>query len=147
MACQNIIPLISLSLFFICGCTSGDSKQHKNNHQLLKQIPTKQPEKTPINSSLPSPTETSTVITKPIEKPMISSITNGLAPEHLSQQPILDRISTHRHGQVEGVRTYNDGTQYMIFIDPSDPNNFEKPPTWNRFITVTPKGIQLLRSL
>ncbi|NOY26176.1 MAG: hypothetical protein GXP62_09925 [Oligoflexia bacterium] len=75
---------------------------------------------------------------------MITTIQAGLADEHRTQQPLLDRFETQGHGRIKGTRTYADGTQYLIL---SDPRGGGGDPAWSRFVHITPRGVERLKQV
>lgn len=86
----------------------------------------------------PAPAPSSPVV----EKPMITSLTAGLRPEHLGARPLLDRVEGQRHGRVQARRTYPDGAQYLAFLDPQAPG---ETPTWTAFPALSAQGVAELR--
>lgn len=76
---------------------------------------------------------------------MITTIQAGLADEHRTQKPLLDRIETQGHGRIKGTRTYADGTQYLILSDPR--GGGEEAPAWGRFVHITPLGVERLEQV
>lgn len=94
----------------------------------------------PVASSpaAPAPAPSNPVV----EKPMITSLTVGLRPEHVAARPLLDRVEGQRHGRVQARRTYPDGAQYLAFVDPHAPG---EAPTWTAFPALSAQGVAELR--
>jgi len=82
-----------------------------------------------------------------IEKPTYANITLGLDQEHQKQTPLLDRFDFHPRGEIQGSRTYRDGTQYRLVTNPRDFDKQDETPTWTRFVTVSPKGIRIMETI
>lgn len=76
---------------------------------------------------------------------MITSLQEGLAPEHLRQSPILDRVELEPHGRVRCTRTYADGAQYFASMDPLDAS--VGSPAWSRFVTITDAGVARIQQI
>ena len=81
------------------------------------------------------------------EKPVISSIQDGLSREHAAQTPLLDRIAHGRQGAYKASRTYRDGTNYKIFQESPGTPGYQTDPKWKPYITVTSAGIAQLEAV
>jgi hypothetical protein len=82
-----------------------------------------------------------------IEKPKIAATQLGLDSAHLAQPPFFERYAFQAHGKVQGSRTYKDGTQYRLFKDYRDQQTADDAPTWKKFVTITPQGIQAIETV
>ena len=81
-----------------------------------------------------------------IDKPAQASITLGLDAKHQDQTPILDSFDFYRN-EVRATRTYRDGTRYLLLVQRRSFEQGDGPPKWERHVTITPKGIELMEAI